>query len=139
MALKAEDIRLVVGLVLVFLLGIVFAVVNGIYTSSEGTPLPLIAYAMSFISIIIGAVLVWLFRGKIEKGQTDKMLNLLPAEERKIVKLLLDNNGSLEQNKLVALSGYDKVKVSRIISALEQRGALKKTNLGNTNLVVLKI
>lgn len=139
MALKGDDLRLVVGLVLVFLLGIVFAVVNGIYTSSSGTPLPLIAYAMSFISVIIGAVLVWLFRGRIERGQTDKMLNLLPAEEGKLVRLLLNNSGSLEQNKLVALSGFDKVKVSRIVSVLEQRGAVKKTNLGNTNLIVLKI
>ena len=45
----------------------------------------------------------------------------------------------MEQNKLVAYTGINKVKMSRILGSLEDRGVVKKTNLGNTNLVVLKI
>ncbi len=131
--------RLVIAFALVFLLGVLFAVVNGYYTSEEGTALPLITYAIAFVSLALGAFLVILFQWRVNRAQLEKVLAILPQEERRIVRLLLDHRNSLEQNRLVALSGYHKVKISRIVSTLEQRGVVKKTPLGNTNLVVLDI
>ena len=52
---------------------------------------------------------------------------------------LIDNNNALEQNRLVALTGINKVKVSRILMELEERNVISKTNLGNTKLIVLKV
>ena len=80
-----------------------------------------------------------MFQWKINKIQIRKVVKILPTEEKKIVTILLENNNSIEQNKLVALSGYNKVKISRFIKQLELRGVIKKTNLGNTNLIVLLI
>jgi uncharacterized membrane protein len=131
--------RLIAGFILIFILGVMFAVVNGFYASDFDSPLPLIVYGISFISLIVGGFIVLLFQWKINKVQLEKAIKLLPEDERKIVKLLFENNGSLEQNKIVALSGLNKVKVSRIISELEFRKAIKKTDLGNTNLVVLNV
>jgi len=131
--------KLIIALVLVFILGVLFAYVNGYYVETEGSSLPVIVYIISFISIILGAAIVILFQWKINKVQLKNITKILPAEERIVVKILLENNNSIEQNKLVALSGYNKVKVSRIISELERREVVKKTNLGNTNLIVLKI
>lgn len=131
--------RLVGALALVFLLGVGFALVNNYYYDREGTVLPILVYAISFISIALGAALVMLLQWRISERQVRTMLKLLPGEERRVVGILLDSGGSLEQNRLVALSGYGKVKISRILKRLEERDVVKKTTLGNTNLVVLDI
>lgn len=131
--------KLIIALALVFLLGVAFSIVNGIYASEEGTTLPLLVYGISVISIVLGGALVVLFQWKLNDLQLRKVLKVLPGEERRVVRILLDNKGSIEQNKLVALSGHNKVKISRILKVLEQREVVKKTNLGNTNLIVITI
>jgi uncharacterized membrane protein len=133
-----DNRRLVIGLALVFLLGVLFAVVNGAYTSSTNEQLPLIVYGISFLSVVIGAVIVLLFQLKINKMQIEKVLRIFPREERTIVKILLDNNNKLEQNKIVVLSGFTKVQVSRVVQKLVEREVIEKRDMGNTNLVVLK-
>ena len=131
--------KLVIGLGLIFLLGIMFSVVNGNYVQQNEQPLPIVFYAISLVSIIVGGFMVLLFQWRINKVQLERVLKILPEDERKIVGLLLKNNNSLEQNKLVAFTGINKVKMSRIISELERRDVVKKTNLGNTNLVILNV
>jgi uncharacterized membrane protein len=131
--------RLIIGLILIFVLGVLFAIVNGFYTSATNEQLPLIVYGISFISILMGAFIVIMFQWKISSIQLEKVLMILPQEERKVVKILLDNNKSLEQNKLVVLSGYTKVQISRITQRLAERGVVEKRNMGNTKLVILKI
>ena len=131
--------RLVIGLLIVFVLGVLFAIVNGLYATTQGDPLPIITYVISFVSLILGGFLVILFQWKINKMQLERVLKILPNDERIVVKLLLENGNSLEQNKLVALSGFNKVKISRLVHELEVRGVVKKTDLGNTNLIVLTI
>jgi len=137
--MEVDNKRLIVGLSLVFILGVLFAVVNGIYTSSTNEQLPLIVYIISFISILIGAFIVVMFQWKINKIQLERALQILPKEERIVVKILLDNNNSIEQNKLVILSGFTKVKISRIVQKLAEREVVEKKNMGNTNLILLKI
>jgi uncharacterized membrane protein len=131
--------RLIIGLVLIFFLGVLFAIVNGYYATEEGTSLPLIVYGISFLSIVVGGGIVVLFQSRISKLQLNRVLSILPEGERKVVSLLVENNGALEQNRIVALSGINKVKVSRILSELEFRRVLKRVNLGNTKLISLKI
>ena len=137
--MEIDNKRLVTGLSLVFALGILFALVNGFYTSSTNEQLPLIVYAMSFLSILVGAFIVVMFQFKISKLQLERVLKILPREERNVVKILLDNNNSIEQNKLVVLSGFTKVQISRILQKLVEREVVEKKSMGNTNLVVLKI
>jgi uncharacterized membrane protein len=131
--------RLVIALALVFFLGILFSIVNGIYVQEEGTTLPLIIYGMSFISILLGGALVIMFQWRINTGLLKKVLKILPREERIVINLLIENKNTLEQNRLVALSGFNKVKISRILQVLQERDVIKKTNMGNTNLIVLKL
>ena len=131
--------KLVVGFVGVFLLGVMFSLVNGYYSSEEGSSLPLIVYAISFVSVLLGGFIVVLFQARINKVQLNRVLKILPEKERKIVELLLGNNNSMEQNRLVALSGINKVKMSRILTELEFRKVVSRTNLGNTKLILLKI
>ncbi|RJQ15680.1 hypothetical protein C4573_05985 [Candidatus Woesearchaeota archaeon] len=131
--------KLIIGLLLVFILGVLFAVVNGTYTSSTNEQLPLIVYGISFLSLILGGFIVLFFQWKISAMQLERVLKILPRDERLVVKILLDNSGAIEQNKLVVLSGFTKVQVSRIIQKLVERDVLEKKNLGNTNLILLKL
>lgn len=136
--MEVSNKRLITGFVLVFLLGVMFAIVNGYYVTSSGDSLPLIVYAISFVSIIIGASIVIMFQSRLNTYQMEKVLRILPLEERKIVKILLKNNNKIEQNYLVVLSGMNKVKISRVIQKLVERDVIEKKNLGNTNLIILK-
>ena len=137
--MEISNKKLVIGFTLIFLLGILFAVVNGFYTSTENEQLPLIVYGISFLSILVGASIVFLFQWKINKVQLEKVLKILPKDERTVVKILMDNNNQIEQNKLVVLSGFTKVQISRILQKLVERDVIEKKSMGMTNLVVLKI
>jgi len=131
--------RLVFGFGLIFVLGILFAVVNGYYIEESGDSLPFIVYGISLVSIFIGGILILLFKWKINKVQLQKILLILQKEEAEVISILIENNFKLEQNKLVALTGFKKVKMSRILSKFEQRGILEKRHLGNTNLIILTL
>ncbi|MFA5855889.1 MAG: hypothetical protein WC867_00900 [Candidatus Pacearchaeota archaeon] len=135
--MEVSKTRLLIAFLLVFLLGVMFAIVNGYYAEETESQLPLIVYAISFISIIAGGIIVLLFQTKLNKIQLNRVIKILPEPQNKIMKILIENNNSIEQNKLVALTGINKVKISRIISELEFRGIIKRTNLGNTKLIVL--
>jgi len=137
--MEIDNKRLVIGISLVFVLGIMFALVNGFYTSSTNEQLPFIVYGISFLSILIGAFIVIMFQFRINKMQIEKVLKILPREERMVVKILLDNKNMIEQNKLVVLSGFTKVQISRILKKLAEREVIEKKNMGNTNLVILKV
>lgn len=137
--MEVEPKKLITSLVVVFLLGVGFALLNGFYFSQEGEALPLIVYGMSFLSIMAGAFIVLLFQWKINKSQLEKILNVLPREERIVIKILLDNKNHIEQNYLVALSDFNKVTISRTVSKLEERKIIEKKRLGNTNMIILKL
>ena len=131
--------RLVVGFGLIFILGVLFAVVNGYYVEESGDPLPIIVYVIALISLFVGMFLILLFQWKINKVQLDKILFLLPKDEAEVIRFLLKNNNRLEQNYLVAFTGYNKVRISRILTKYEQKGLIEKRNVGNTNLIILKL
>ena len=84
--MEIDNKKLIIGFSLIFLLGIAFSIVNGTYTDSTNEQLPIIVYAISFLSIIVGAFLVIMFQAKINKIQLERVLKILPREERVIVK-----------------------------------------------------
>ena len=137
--MEIDNKRLAIGLLLIFLLGVLFAWLNGTYAASTSEQLPLIVYGISFLSILVGAFIVVMFQWRISRIQLDKVLRILPRDERLMVESLLDNSGRLEQNNLVVLTGLSKVQVSRLVARLEQRGVVEKKAMGNTNLILLKV
>lgn len=131
--------RLAVGFGMVFLLGVLFAVLNGFYVQHENSQLPFIVYVISLVSIVVGAILVFLFKEKIQKAQLERLLNVLPEDQKLVITALIENNNMLEQNRIVAFTGLKKVRVSRVLQKLEARGIIQKRFAGNTNLVILKL
>lgn len=131
--------RLIIAFGLIFILGVLFAILNGYYVEESGGPLPLIVYVIALISIFFGGAIILLFQWRISKVQLNSVLNLLDKAEAEIIRVLIENNNRLEQNHIVALTGYNKVRVSRILTQYEQKGIIEKRNVGNTNLVILKL
>jgi uncharacterized membrane protein len=136
--MEVSETRLFVAIITVFGLGILFSIVNGYYIEDTGSPIPLSVYGLAAAAMLVGALLVLLFQWRISQKQMQRLLKVLPEEERQIIDLLLKEE-KMEQTYIVAESGMSKVKVSRILARLEQRNVVEKKPLGNTNLIKLKI
>jgi len=136
--MEVSETRLGVAIIVVFSLGILFSIINGVYVQDTGEPIPFIVYGMTAASMGVGALIILLFQWRISHSQMHRILKVMPEDERRIIELLM-NEKRMEQTYLVAESGLSKVKVSRTLSKLEQRGIIEKKPLGNTNLIKLRI
>ena len=136
--MEVSETRLALAIIAVFGLGIAFSILNGYYVEDTGAPIPYIVYGMTAAAMGVGALLVTLFQWKISQKQLERILKVLPEEERLILELLVKEK-KMEQNMIVAETGLSKVKVSRTLSKIEQRGIIDKKPLGNTNLIKLRI
>lgn len=67
-----------------------------------------------------------------------RIMASLKAEEKKLYEITNGTGGAIFQADLVEKSGFSKVKVSRILDALEGRGLIERRRRGMTNMVVLK-
>lgn len=93
------------------------------------------------IAVIAGAATYYLMAEKIEtkqqtiKSNTAMLLKFLNPEERKLVNLLIENNGKALQAELTRLPGMGKLKSHRVVQKLIDRGVIEKETLGKTNIV----
>jgi uncharacterized membrane protein len=62
----------------------------------------------------------------------------LSAEEKKLMNIVLQSEGAMFQSDLVEKSGFDKVKVSRLLDRLEGQQLIERKRRGMTNIVILK-
>ena len=136
--MEVSESRLAAAIILVFFLGILLSILNGYFIEDTGSPMPLITYGVTAVAMAVGALIILLFQWRITHKQAHDMLKVLPADERMIIEVLLKEK-KIEQMYLVAESGLSKVKVSRLLAKLEQRGVIEKKPLGNTNLIKLRI
>ena len=156
---------LIIGLAIV--IGLIVFLFNNALTTivdtscSHGTSCPMygtihtqtyIAIALIAIIVIIGLVLLFskeekqIVIKKVKEKSLDNQklkekeqnLKLLDAEEKKVYQLLIDNKGTIFQGELVDKSGFDKVKVTRILDKLEGRQLIQRMRRGMTNVVLLK-
>ena len=100
--------------------------------------------------LVIGAVVAWIFfqmrkkpvermQAAEKRGEWKKAdVSSLETDEKKVVEVLNDNEGSAFQSDIIKKTGYTKVKVSRILDRMEQRGLIERKRRGMANLVVLK-
>lgn len=65
-------------------------------------------------------------------------LSSLNPDEKKVVAIIQEKGGSAFQSDVISGTGFTKVKVSRILDRLEQRGLMERKRRGMANLVVLK-
>lgn len=67
----------------------------------------------------------------------DSHRRLLDEDEQRLYDLVVARNGDVPQGDLVALSGFSKAKVSRVIDRLEQKGLVLRVRRGMGNRIVV--
>ena len=104
-------------------------------------------YFLASVGIVLVAMGVYLYRSKPHPEQprsmlgtksTEETLGKLEGDEKAVYQLIAAGNGMLFQSKLIEKTGFTKVKISRILDAMEARGLLERRRRGMTNVVVLK-
>jgi len=133
--------KLLISVGLIGILGILitgFSLYHAQHLGRAYFQFPLFLYGTTIIALIIGGFIVYLFEEKINKLQLNKLLKILPNDERKVIQLLIER-GEIEQRKLGTLAELSTVKISRVISILEHRGIIEKKKQGYTNLIILKL
>ena len=148
---------LIIGLAIV--LGIIVFIFNNALTTiistscSHGSTCPMygtintqtyIAGALIAIIIVIGLVLI--FAKENEKIVTrmikDKkkkiILEGLYRDEKKIVKILQEENGAIFQKTLMEKLEIGKVGMTRVLDKLEAKQIIERKRRGMNNIVVLK-
>lgn len=136
--MEVSETRLATALASVFLLGILLSILNGMYVEDTGSQMPPLTYGIIAVAMAVGAMIILLFQWRISKMQMDRFIRVLPPDEREILAILLKEK-RMDQTYLVAESGLSRVKVSRILMRLEQRGIIEKKQMGNTNLIRLLV
>ena len=107
-----------------------------------------ISLAIAALVLIIGLffifskeekeIVVKKVREKVEVRHKPVDYSKLDKEERLLVKLIEENDGSIFQADLVEKSGFSKVKVTRILDRLEGGQIIERKRRGMTNIVLLK-
>ncbi len=109
------------------------------------TSIPLQSYVGFSLSIIltgIGLFLIFINKKyKEELAEKEKKIeekiSKLKEDEREVYKLIKENKGAMFQSEIVEKTGFSKIKISRILDRLENKGLIERKRRGMTNLVLL--
>lgn len=107
-------------------------------------PLTWILVLLSTSGVVIGVGIYYYLsesfqRDKRELEDVSKdTLKLLPGSERKILESIIDSEGKRYQSDIVEDTGFNKAKVSRKISKLEDKDIIQKKDSGMSNVIKLK-
>ena len=74
-----------------------------------------------------------------KKYKSTNKLNFLSEEEKRLLKILIDNKPEMLQSDLVVKSNLTKYKVTRVLNKLEQMELVRREKFGITNIVQLLI
>ncbi|MEK6886321.1 MAG: MarR family transcriptional regulator [Nanoarchaeota archaeon] len=75
---------------------------------------------------------------KMTKENYQQIMSKLEKNEKKVLELVIDAQGSVMQSELTDKMGMTKVKITRILDRLEGKGLIERKRRGMTNIVILK-
>ncbi len=116
------------------------------FSSVCGCSLPpwVIIVSMSSLGLFVGLSTYYVISNNYLKEKKEleknliKFLDILEIENKDILKKIIDNGGEINQNSLSKSLNINKVKMSRIVSKMEQKGILRKVKNGMTNKLILE-
>lgn len=79
-----------------------------------------------------------LLESKPAAGPGKEPAKPLSEDESEIFELITKAHGTIFQSELVEMSGFTKVKVTRLLDKLEGQGLVERKRRGMTNVVILK-
>ena len=103
-----------------------------------------ISLAIVLVILVIGAIIMFtkpqekIIIKKIKEKKTKLDLSKLDKDEKKLVDLLIKENGGMFQADLMEKIGVGKVGMTRLLDKLEAKQIVERKRRGMTNLVVLR-
>lgn len=147
---KVGLLIIIIGAIIGFIIYSFNRAMNNIVTDacSHGSGCPMwhtISFQTNISLVIMAAVILvgvyfLFFTKSSNKAITQKEFPAknLDTEEKKIVEIIQKDQGSIFQSRLVEKSGFNKVKITRILDKLEGKGIIERKRRGMTNVVILK-
>lgn len=146
-------ISIIIGIIVFLFNNALTTIVNA--SCTHGTSCPMygtiniqtyISLSLVGIIIIIGVILLLskeerqIIVKKVKEKKQPKKIDVarLDKDEKVLVKIIADAQGTIFQSELVEKSGFDKVKVTRILDKLEGKQFIERKRRGMTNVVILK-
>jgi uncharacterized membrane protein len=150
---------LIIGLAII--LGVIVFIFNNALTTivntscSHGSTCPMygtintqtyVAIALIAIIVIIGLVLIFAKESEkivlktktVRERRKPVDTSNLDPNEKKIVKILQNENGAIFQSSLMEKLGVGKVGITRLLDKLEAKQIIERKRRGMNNIVVLK-
>jgi len=97
-----------------------------------------LSLSIAGLVLIIGLFFVFVKDDSDVKKDRKIDYSKLGKEDKKLVKIIEEADGTIFQSDLVEKSEFSKVKVSRILDRLEGQQLIERKRRGMTNVVVLK-
>jgi uncharacterized membrane protein len=104
--------------------------------SDTGWQLPVLIGAGSAAAVAAFAV-GFIVRRRRRKTVSPAEAPLIESEEQKIVKILQSNGGTMLQSAVTEQSRFSKAKASQLLSALEEKGVVRRYKKGRDKIVTL--
>ncbi len=110
------------------------------YICECSMPLWIILPFLSSLGLILGFISYLLLKDGENNETLEKLVFRLVSkdEEKTVLKIILKKK-IVKQNELVKLTGFDKVKVHRILKSLELRGVIRRHQKGKIRIVELNV
>ncbi len=144
---KFRPVILIFGIITFFIFIISFAVfyTTENFSSTCGCKLPLwvIIVSLSSLGLFVGLATYYILSNSFIKEKKEiednllKFLDILDENNKKVLMCLIENKGELSQSKLTKILESNKVKISRIVARMEEKGIVKKEKNGMTNKLIL--
>ena len=109
-----------------------------------GLPMSWILIVLTCLGVLVGMFTYYYLMGSFKEEKKDitegieKTLDFLDKDSRKIMKEIINQKGEIYQSNLVKKTDLDRVKTSRKLSELEEKGIITKEKSGVSNIVKLK-
>ncbi|MFW6378439.1 MAG: helix-turn-helix transcriptional regulator, partial [Nanoarchaeota archaeon] len=97
----------------------------------------------ALVGVVAGSFTYYFIAERYEKkitrlhDETGATLRFLDSGERTVIKTVIEHHGRITQKKLASETGFSRVKVSRLISSLEAKAIVSKSEQGMTNIISL--
>ncbi len=149
MKLMNSQKKIIIAIILItaFVFGVSFSTLYAQTNILGGTaytctlPIPLLIPTLSSLGVFVGSLVYYLMFSRMERvdkkiiKDANILLDILPPEEKEIIKKIVENKGSITQSKLSSI--YGKVKTFRILESLKRRRIIEKESYGKTNKIKL--
>lgn len=107
----------------------------------------IISYGLIGLLMIVGGAIAFFMKEKpllsetkknLSEEEKKKALEGLEEEEKRIMEIVLFNQGSVYQSDLLKETQLTKVKITRILDKLEGKRLVERKRRGMTNIVILR-